>query len=192
MDREYQQDYDEYIPMDEISDDEIKSLPPRSAKHGFKPKKKNGNILQMLTGSLIFIIIIAISVYFFMNLSDNNTTESFDIIPNHNTTTGESNIYDQQLNYSDSEVVESEANETAGQNDGQNTEETNTTVELNREETIHIVKSGENLFRISILYYNSGEYYEQIANYNGLNSASDIYVGMNLKIPSKEELMTNQ
>lgn len=187
MDREYEQDYDEYIPMEDPSDDEIKSLPPRSAKHGLKPKKKSGSILQMLTGSLIFIIIIAISVYFFMSLSDDNDADNFDVIPNTTTTIEESDNNDQQLSDSDSEAFEPEANEAVDEN----TEENNTPIENSGEYTIHVVKSGENLFRISILYYNSGEYYEQIAQYNGLSSASDIYVGMELKIPTKEALMTN-
>lgn len=191
MDRGYQEDYDEYTPMEDFSDDEAKSLPPRSVKHGLKPKKKNSNILQMLTGSLIFLIIISISVYFFMSLSDDNDAENFDFIPN-TTTTEDSNKSNESANNSDFEVVTPEENENTNENE--NTEEVNLPVENSQdsnEEIVHIVQSGENLFRISILYYNSGEYYEALAKYNGLNSAEDIYAGMKLKIPSKEVLMTN-
>lgn len=187
MDKDYQRDYDEYIVVDQFSDDETKSLPPRSAKHGLKPKKKNGNILQMLTGSLIFIIIIAISVYFFMGLSDDEA-EKFDAIPNTAVTTGENDSNNQPINNNGSMVTASEENETTEQNSDQDNDANMETTENSGEETIHVVKSGENLFRIAILYYNSGEYYEELAQYNGLNSASDIYAGMELKIPSKEKL----
>lgn len=191
MDRGYQEDYDEYMPMKDFSDGETKSLPPRSVKHGIKPIKKHSNILQMLTGSLIFIIIISISVYVFMSLSDDNEAESFDVIPNTTAITEDSNS-NQQLNNSDSDVVALETSEDLDQNTNENTDENSTSVRDYEGETIHIVKSGENLFRISILYYNSGEYYEALAKYNGLDNAGDIYVGMKLKIPSKEELMNNQ
>jgi len=191
VNREYQQDYDEYIPMEEFGDDEVKSLPPRSAKHGIKPQKKSGNILHVLTGSLIFIIIIAISVYFFMSLSDDNEVKDFDVLPS-TTTTEESEGNSEQVGNSDSEPVEPDANKDTNEDASENTEEANLPVENSQEGTIHIVKSGENLFRISILYYNSGEYYEELAQYNGLNSAADIYEGMNLKIPNKEVLITNE
>lgn len=191
MDREYQEDYDEYTPMEDFSDGETKSLPPRSVKHGLKPKKKHSNILQMLTGSLIFIIIISISVYVFMSLSEDNDAENFDFIPN-TTTIEENNKNNESANNSDFEVVAPETSEDLDQITNENTDENSTSVRDNEGETIHIVKSGENMFRISILYYNSGEYYEALAKYNGLDNAGDIYAGMKLKIPSKEVLLANQ
>lgn len=206
MGRDYLQDYEEeYIPMEELGDNEFKSLPPRSAKHGINPKKKNGSIFHMLTGSLIFIIIISISVYFFMSLSDDKETENFDTIPN-TTTNADSNGKNEQVNNSDSNFVEPNETENASGNSNtnedvsentnedalQNTEEASLPVENNQEERIHIVKSGENLFRISILYYDSGEYYEELAQYNDLNSPTDIYAGMELKIPNKEALIANE
>ena len=53
-----------------------------------------------------------------------------------------------------------------------------------REIKTHTVKTGETLFKIAIMYYNSREGEEIIQKYNGLE-ADNIYVGQTLKIPLK-------
>ncbi|MCT8138083.1 LysM peptidoglycan-binding domain-containing protein [Anaerobacillus sp. CMMVII] len=49
----------------------------------------------------------------------------------------------------------------------------------------HEVKQGETLFSITMNYYQSGSFQEQLAIYNGIKDpASDIKIGMTLQIPN--------
>jgi lysozyme len=47
--------------------------------------------------------------------------------------------------------------------------------------TTHVVKAGENLFRIALSY---GLSYQTLASYNGITNPNMIYVGQTLKIPA--------
>jgi len=54
----------------------------------------------------------------------------------------------------------------------------------------HVVKSGENYFTISRIYYNSGRYYMALCKANSDLTAEpeDLAVGMNIRIPPPEAL----
>lgn len=53
----------------------------------------------------------------------------------------------------------------------------------------HVVAKGENLFRISLKYYSSGQYVEALARYNGLNDPNDIFEGLVLEIPDQQAIV---
>jgi LysM repeat protein len=61
---------------------------------------------------------------------------------------------------------------------------TETTSESENSYTIHIVKSGETIYKISMHYYNSREGEKLIKDFNDLKN-NEIYVGQKLKIPQK-------
>lgn len=55
--------------------------------------------------------------------------------------------------------------------------------------TVHTVQAGETLYSITMRYYNSKQYMDYLAEYNGIKDPTkDVKVGMNIQIP---ELNTN-
>lgn len=52
-----------------------------------------------------------------------------------------------------------------------------------------IIRPGQNLFRISFEYYGDGNYYRQLAEYNGIPNPDLIPVGLSLEIPPLEVLL---
>jgi LysM repeat protein len=51
------------------------------------------------------------------------------------------------------------------------------------EERIHVVKQGETLYRISVNYYQTGQYSHFLAQYNQLQHPTDLVSGKSIKIP---------
>ncbi|WCK56041.1 LysM peptidoglycan-binding domain-containing protein [Aneurinibacillus sp. Ricciae_BoGa-3] len=47
----------------------------------------------------------------------------------------------------------------------------------------HRVRPGETLYRLSLRYYNTGQYQYYLANYNGIKDAENVITGTYLKIP---------
>lgn len=86
------------------------------------------------------------------------------------------------------ETLEQNKKESVGKETETETEtETDNTTENEpeyREIKTHTVKTGETLFKIAIMYYNSREGEEIIRKYNGI-TANNIYVGQKIKIPLK-------
>jgi LysM repeat protein len=58
---------------------------------------------------------------------------------------------------------------------------TGTTAGGSATDRIHVVKEGENLFRIALQY---GLTYQQLATYNGITDPASIFVGQELRIPA--------
>ncbi len=54
--------------------------------------------------------------------------------------------------------------------------------------TTHTVKSGDNMFAISVKYYESGAYVQKLAAYNNISDPAIIIPGTILQIPNKELL----
>lgn len=57
--------------------------------------------------------------------------------------------------------------------------------------SIHKVGEGENLWSISITYYGTGFNWDEIAEFNGIKSPSEIEEGQEIKIPRLEDLAAN-
>ncbi len=57
------------------------------------------------------------------------------------------------------------------------------------EEKIHVIVEGDNLYKISSIYYGSTKYWQKLAEYNGLKPPNyNIRLGIKLKIPDLSEL----
>ena len=177
----------------ELEQSDSYSLPPRSTIHNVKednPDNTKRNTIYMIFGSIIFIAIIATILYFQFSLTsvpeetgskyeENKTDDNQGTIDN-----------DSEQNADDTQTYD-EAD--ASQSNEQPVEEESTDQSSNNseeEDIIHVVKAGENLYRIAIKYYDSGEgeYVKALAEYNGLSDPNDIYAGLKLKIPPIEKL----
>ncbi len=63
-------------------------------------------------------------------------------------------------------------------------------IQTEKIETI-IIRPGDNLFRISLEHYGSGNYYVELAQYNNIQNPDLIPVGIALEIPPLNELLGN-
>ncbi|OEF97259.1 hypothetical protein BHF71_03745 [Vulcanibacillus modesticaldus] len=177
------------------------SLPPRSTIHGSNEYgnsiKINWNSAYLFISSFVFIVVIASLIFFQLS---GHKSEEVDIGLQENNeisySSGDSLVVDGQENIENNEST-IEEDEDLGVTSSSETDSQildgveQTTVEVNNDDqdaTIHVVAPGENLFRISLKYFGSGEYVEALAKYNGLADVNDIYAGFELKIPSKEIL----
>ncbi len=160
------------------------SLPSRSTIHKVKEerdidKKRWG--LPIILGSVIFIIIISTVVGMQLsdrdkdaNLADNQNQQVEEL--NTPSDTGYQEVEENTIKESESTAVEEEIEQQ---------DNTTSDGEHAQLEIIHKVKQGENLYRISLQYYDSGDYVKALAAYNGLKNANEIYAGLQLKIPDK-------
>ncbi|GBF11586.1 LysM domain protein [Tepidibacillus sp. HK-1] len=156
---------------------EYSSLPPRKTIHKNKKKAKKYkiNLLQLIVGAFILLIFIT----------------GYILYPDHEARKEQNGI---PINPPNFEVIQPESNLSSNQNLNPNREKDQNEVvqeiETKEEtkESIHIVKPGENLYRISLKYYQSGKYVSALAKYNGLKNSDDLYAGFKLKIPDKSLL----
>lgn len=166
------------------------SLPPRSTIHHTKTIKKDSRFkwsaLQMVLGSFIFVIIIAAVILYQLNgfpFSDKGFLSMLSPFQKNPSAEEQQSAFeeteDKNSEWSDMDQQPSIDDEISIQ------EENESDVS---EEDVHIVQSGENLYRISLKYYQSGEYVEALAKYNGLDNPDQIYVGLQLKIPDKQTI----
>ena len=173
------------------------SLPPRSTIHGTKETDGKRNGMKIFWAFIFISLIISAAIYFIFIMPEGKNLNIFgrennneEIINNDSSVEDSEKDEDVLNDVLDSETeTETEAN--TNQEDESNLDEQNNEliapeVTVPIDDQLHIVKSGENLFRISMEYYNTGKYYEALAKYNGLQNSNDIYAGFKLKIPSKE------
>lgn len=219
MNRDFQQEQDDfYDSIGTNQQSSAQNYPPRGTIHRTKKEKTKSFSGQVILGSFIFIIILTVSIYFLLLFNGNNSNSDFDTLPvsdiNENNSEGnnennsdttnsdaEDNINDNesstgnedQTNSEDQSNSEDQTN--SNEQQANNEEETESDInsdELQTDERVHEVQSGENLFRISLLYYGTGEYAEELAKYNGLADSNDLYVGYKLIIPNEEFISENQ
>ncbi len=171
------------------------SLPPRSTIHTPQGIEKSGGnkIIRVFFSSFVFIIIIALILFFvfsdiFRSNAPDNELEGNDPSPAENSEVV-SDI-DNQPNQ-DNIIIDIDPNESdqdVGEDvivDDVTTVPTETPITSG--DVTHIVKDGENLYKISFLYYGHG-YMEELAKYNNIVDSDYLTVGTVLKIPNKELL----
>lgn len=106
---------------------------------------------------------------------------------------------------SQTDLSESDSNETTGQsgdsidsntNSEEDTGEENLPTDNDSEQDTvqtdvnesYVIQSGDNLYRISLKFYETGKYFEALALYNNLADVDDIYAGLKIEIPPIEKL----
>lgn len=172
-------------------------LPPRSTIHHVKKEDeadRHSRKWPVILGSIIFIVILAVFfVSQFPGDDPNGTDNLVSNSPNSQQKDASSDLEEEPVdtNEQSNEALEGQENPVSNEESTtQEMDDSNVSEEggFPREETIHVVKSGENLFRISLEYYGSGEYVEALATYNGLENANEIFAGLKLKIPDQSVL----
>lgn len=213
MNRDFQQEQDDfYDSIGTNQQNSAQNYPPRGTIHRTKKEKTKSFSGQVILGSFIFIIILTVSIYFLLLFNGNNSNSDFDTLPvtsknenssegsNENNSDNANSDAEDNINENDSSTGNEDQTNSEDQtnNDGQqanNEEQTESDIntgELQTDERVHEVQSGENLFRISLQYYGTGEYAEALAKYNGLADSNDLYVGYKLIIPHEEIISENQ
>ncbi len=112
------------------------------------------------------------------NISDSSTQDNSNTSDN---STQNNNTTQDSSNTSDSHLATDKTNE-----------QNNQTVNDQTEDKIHVIQAGENLYRISKKYYNTGKYYQALSDYNGLANPDAIYAGLKIKIPDLNTLLHKQ
>jgi len=184
----------------ELHDKEKNSLPPRNTIHKAKEKpqksKTKWNGLHLIVTAFI-LLIVSTAGYFLLNPEKEVQKEGIPIkTPDFEVTAASKNSNDiedhnskkDSLNVSESIEKESNQIDVQENNSVINDEDDSNLNSDQLIEEVHEIKAGENLYRISLKYYHSGEYVNALAKYNGLAEPGDIHVGLKLVIPSKELL----
>lgn len=200
MDEDFRQEHEQ--DSTELKNFNSSSLPPRSTLHNLKETEDSGEskIIQLLLGSFFFIVIIAAILLFLFNHEKDNI-DALNTEQNQTQGTEQSNNQssdDSQIEVpdSDSTLTTDQSQEEINSNDEEVSDENKPNDESDSESNslvtdenkTYVVQSGENLYRISIKFYETGEYYEALAIYNNLENVDAIYAGLKLEIPPKEKL----
>ncbi len=183
------------------------SLPPRGTIHKVENKKSKSskwNFTQLTLVFFLLILVVSPLVFyqfygsskeadgplpiktqpievvegdFESNTNKSNQTQKKDSVVNTNEQTKQSNSTSLQSSTNDSNQ------NTQSSLDNSNPEKNNEALKQ------HVVAKGENLYRISLKYYDTGEFVEELAKFNGLNNPNDIFEGLVLEIPDQKILV---
>ncbi|MFV9510720.1 LysM peptidoglycan-binding domain-containing protein [Tepidibacillus sp. LV47] len=175
-------------------------LPPRSTVHRKDNKKKKvplstkkWNSLQIIVFLFIFLIIgTAYGVYQYGKTKEvmNQRTPINPSILQGSQETGDPNHQSKNINQSrlSQEYSENDSKTKNIQPLNQDLEKSYTNEKPIRPMILHLVQSGETMFRISLKYYKTGRYAEKLAKYNQIKDFSKLETGSTLKIPDIKEL----
>ncbi len=172
------------------------SYPPRSTIHNVKDEDapKNNRLSKIIFSSAGFLIVLAVILFFALNGALGDKDGKKDPPANGNSQTeqpsGNGNedptpidpddIIIEPTEPGDPKPVDPPAEEKPPAGGDKPTPPTSG-------EATHIVKYGENLYRISLAYYGEG-YHKKLAAYNGIEDLDNLIAGTVLKIPNKELL----
>lgn len=165
-------------------------LPPRSSFHRTKNEKTAAPFIlsrPVIIGSILIVVILAMVL--FNQVFGDKGAEGVVEKDQQNQATPNTQQPNNSEN-SDPPQEEQIALETSGETTEEETADQTVNGNLGAElqEIIHVVESGENLYRISLKYYQSGKYAKALAEYNGLTDKDALYAGYKLKIPDKDVL----
>lgn len=186
---------------------EDSTLPPRSSIHNPQGTEKSGSNkpFRMFFSSFVFVIIIAVILFFVFSDSFRTNDIDKDLEGNGTKPIENGDVVgdnDNQLDPDDIiiDIDPSESDQDVGGDVivddipiiptvpivPQEPTVPAETPSVNQEIT-HIVKAGENLYKISLQYYGPG-YLEELAKYNNIVNSEYITAGTVLKIPDKKLL----
>lgn len=179
-------------------DNDSYSLPPRSTIHSLKGTEKSSGskIIRIIFSSVIFIIIIALTVFFVFydsfdfklftgnqdepEIVENNTDSDID----NSTDQDKTDIEEDEIVNEGEEIIKEEEVIDASEDQLPDSNQPDPSASSDK---IHIIQPGENLYRISLQYYGPG-YMEELAAYNNITDIDKLTAGYKLKIPSKDLL----
>lgn len=165
-------------------------LPPRSSFHKTKNEKTEAPFIlsrPALIGSIFIVVILAIVL--FNQVFDDQGAERVVERDQQNQAPPNTQQPNNPVNSNPSQEEQSVSDPSEETTEEKTADQTvNSNIESELKDTIHVVEPGENLYRISLKYYQSGKYAEALAEYNGLTDKDDLYAGYKLKIPDKDVL----
>lgn len=190
MSKNYREKIEEHRQSIE-TEEQKNSRMSRSSRHiGKKQKERKNPLMKILTVIFIGIpLMILIYVWAFYNPGDKEAVEVEDDsvveLQTNNTASSKEKNEDQTSNSEENEQTNTDSNneEVQQADEGStNLEEQDQATQQSNGQTLHTVQPNENLYRISMKYYNDPSGVEKIMAANNLSSES-ISVGQTLIIP---------